>query len=62
VQAETAHFAEIFAEYKILAAAGELLDALGIPHPADSTADARKTYGVPETPPAELMERSHPGP
>ena len=61
-QAETARFAEIFAEYKILAASGELLDALGIPHPADSTADARKTYGVPETPPAELMERRHPGP
>lgn len=61
VQAETARFAELFAEYKILAASGQLLDALGVPHPADSTADARKTYGVPETPPAELMERNHPG-
>jgi adhesin transport system outer membrane protein len=60
-QAETARFAELFAEYKILAATGELLDALGIPHPADTNADARKTYRVPEAPPSELQERHEPG-
>jgi adhesin transport system outer membrane protein len=61
VQAETARFAELFAEYKVLAATGTLLDALGVPHPADSAATARKAYNVPDTPPAETIKRHHPG-
>ncbi len=61
VRVETARFAELFAEYKVLAATGTLLDALGVPHPVDSKADARSTYHVPETPPAELDRRRHPG-
>jgi adhesin transport system outer membrane protein len=59
VQVETARFAELFAEYKILATTGTLLESLGVDRPHDSNADARKTYNVPETPPAETMSRHH---
>src|SRR5260221_9262743 len=48
---ETARFAELFAEYKILAATGTLLDSMGVNRPRDSAADARKTFNVPPTPP-----------
>jgi adhesin transport system outer membrane protein len=56
---ETARFAELFAEYKILASTGQLLDVLGVSHPVDAKADARTTFNVPATPPAETMERHH---
>jgi adhesin transport system outer membrane protein len=56
---ETARFAEIFARYKLLAATGQLLDELGVQRPKDATADARKRFDVPETPPAETYARRH---
>ncbi|MGE5150465.1 MAG: TolC family protein, partial [Rhodospirillaceae bacterium] len=59
VLVETARFAEIFARYKLLAATGQLLDTLGIQRPRDATADSRTRFKVPQTPPAELMERRH---
>ncbi|HEX7760996.1 MAG TPA: TolC family protein [Caulobacteraceae bacterium] len=59
VLAETARFAELFAEYKILASTGTLLESLGVDRPSDSNATARKTFNVPETPPAETMDRHH---
>ena len=61
VLAETARFADIFAQYKVLAATGTLLDTLGVPHPKDSVADASETYHVPPTTPADLDKRYHPG-
>jgi adhesin transport system outer membrane protein len=61
VLAETARFAELFAEYKVLAATGTLLDTLGVPHPKDAAADASQTYHVPPTPPMNLDGRYHPG-
>jgi adhesin transport system outer membrane protein len=59
VLAETARFAELFAEYKVLAATGNILEAMGIQRPVQSAADARQRFDVPATPPAELMERRH---
>ncbi|HWA60442.1 MAG TPA: TolC family protein [Caulobacteraceae bacterium] len=56
---ETARFAELFAEYKILASTGTLLDTLGVTRPADAQANARQTFNTPPTPPAETMERHH---
>ena len=56
---ETARFAELFARYKLLAATGQLLDTMGIQRPRDATADSRARFKVPQTPPAELMERRH---
>ncbi|MGA0604093.1 TolC family protein [Caulobacter sp. KR2-114] len=59
VQRETARFAELFAEYKVLAATGQLLDVLGVSRPSDAKADARDRFGVAATPPAETMSRHH---
>jgi adhesin transport system outer membrane protein len=59
VLSETARFAELFAEYKILAATGTLLDSMGINRPQDSADGARKRFGVAPTPPAELNARHH---
>lgn len=59
VQRETARFAELFAEYKILAATGQLLEVLGVSKPSDAKADEREHFGVEATPPAETMSRHH---
>jgi adhesin transport system outer membrane protein len=56
---ETARFAEIFARYKLLASTGQLLDTFGIQRPHDAKADSRTRFKVPQTPPAEVMERRH---
>jgi adhesin transport system outer membrane protein len=56
---ETARFAELFAEYKLLASTGQLLDALGVQRPRGAEAGARARFKVSPTPPAEVMERRH---
>jgi adhesin transport system outer membrane protein len=56
---ETARFAKIFAEYKLLASTGQLLDSLGVQRPKPAEAGARARLNVPPTPPAELMPRRH---
>ena len=61
VRTETARFSEMFAQYQILAATNTLLDTLGLATPSDAKADARKTYNVPDLPPAELQRRRYPG-
>lgn len=61
VQAETARLAQLFAQYRVLAATNQLLDAIGIVPQKAAISDARKKYDVPNIPPAELMERRYPG-
>lgn len=60
VERETARFAEIFAEYKVLAATHQLLKTLNIAEPKDSYAYARTKFNVEPTPPAELWARRYP--
>ena len=60
VQRETARFAALFAEYKMLAATNQLLKTLNIAPPKDAFADARARFNVEPTPPAELMARRYP--
>jgi adhesin transport system outer membrane protein len=60
VRAETARFATQFAEYKILAAENELLQAMDLTAPASAKADARARFHVGPTPPAETMRRRYP--
>lgn len=60
VKMETARFAELFAQYKVLAAASRLLQALDIALPAAAQSDARTRYQVePAEPddPDELIEQ-----
>jgi outer membrane protein, adhesin transport system len=59
-QVETARFAQLFAEYKILAATNQLLKTLNVALPKDADASSRTRFKVPETPPAELDARRHP--
>ncbi|HEX5775721.1 MAG TPA: TolC family outer membrane protein, partial [Caulobacteraceae bacterium] len=55
VQRETARFAALFAEYKMLAATNQLLKTMNIAPPKDAFSDARARFNVEPTPPAELM-------
>jgi adhesin transport system outer membrane protein len=59
VRAETARFAETFAEYKILAAANELMQALGVGARPDAEANARERFKVGPTPPSEVDRRRY---
>ena len=56
---ETARYATLFAQYRVLAATGHLLDAFGVERPAAAKTEARQQFGVPATPPAELQPRHH---
>ncbi len=59
VRAETARFANQFAEYKILAAENALLQAVELNAPASAKAEARTRFHVGPTPPAETMRRRY---
>jgi len=56
VQAETARLAQLYAQYRVLAASNRLLDALQVEAPAAATSDARARYGVTTNSPSEAME------
>lgn len=56
VQAETARLAQIYAQYRVLAASNLLLEALGVAAPSSAVADARQRYRVTSLPPEQLME------
>lgn len=60
VRAETARFASIFAEYKVLAAENELLQAMEVAAPEAAKADARNRFHVGPTLPAETGRRRYP--
>ena len=61
VRRETARFAQLFAEYQVLAATNALLTALGISPPSAAKTYARDRFKVGPTPPAELQSRHYPG-
>jgi outer membrane protein, adhesin transport system len=60
VRAETARFAQNFAEYKVLAAENELIQSMDVATPAGAKADARARFKVGPTPPAETSRRRYP--
>lgn len=60
ILAEISLYAEAFATYRILAAGGNLVPALGLQPSRASEAYARVQASVPETPPAETMRRYSP--
>ncbi|MGM0560845.1 MAG: TolC family outer membrane protein [Pseudomonadota bacterium] len=60
VSLATSEYAEIFARYRVLAAAGQLLDTLGVQPPKQAQAMARQEATVPETPEEETMSRQEP--
>lgn len=56
VQAETARLAQLFAQYRVLAATNRLLEALGVTPPASANGDSRERYRVRTNAPADVME------
>ena len=60
VLSEIAHYAHVFATYRVLGAMGVFVDSLGLSHPEASDPYARPLARVPETPPAETMRRYSP--
>lgn len=58
VRADTAQYAAIFAEYRLLAATGQLLKTLKLTAPQQSDAYARAEFNVPPTPPTETYPRT----
>lgn len=57
---ETAVYAAKFADYRLLAATGRLLAAMGVTPPKQAMATARQEADVPATPPAETYRRVPP--
>lgn len=55
--ADTAAFASLFAEYRLLAATGQLLSTLNLSAAKQSKAYARDEFNVPETPDTETYAR-----
>lgn len=58
VLAKTARYASLFAEYRLLASTGLLLNSLRLSAPQQSDAYARAEFKVPPTPPAETHRRT----
>ena len=59
VRAETAKFAQFYAEFKLLAALNDLLAAMEVAPPKAATANARERFKVrtaPQTDPASMRE------
>ena len=57
---DTAVYASRFADWRLLAATGTLLDTLSLAAPEQAVAIAREEVGVPPTPPAETYRRTKP--
>jgi len=60
VQLETARFAEMYAQYRLLASTNRLLDALGVKAPEGANANARERFRVKPTPVTEVLEARSP--
>jgi outer membrane protein, adhesin transport system len=60
VRLETARFSEQFAEYQVLAATNNLLEAMAMKPPAGGTANAREQFGYGPPAPAETDWRRYP--
>ena len=61
-QAETARLAKLYAQYRVLAAANRLVEALGVGMPAAAQGGQRERFHVNPIPAADLMENSLPSP
>ena len=55
---DTAQFASLFAEYRLLAATGQLLSTMGVSPAKQSDAYARGEFNVPETAATETYART----
>ena len=58
ILADTASFASLFAEYRILATTGELLDVMGLSAPKQSDAYARTEFNASSAPEADDYART----
>ena len=58
ILADTATFASLFAEYRILATTGELVGVMGLSAPKQSDAYARSEFNVPSAPEADDYART----
>jgi len=56
VQAETARLAQLYAQYRVLAASNRLLEALNVTPPPGATSNERERYRVTRNDPATVME------
>lgn len=56
VQTETARLSQVYAQYRVLAAANKLMDALGVNPPPSRLANARERYKVKSMPASVVME------
>ena len=61
-QIETARLARVYAQYRVLAAANRLIEALGVAMPTEAWNDDRTRFRVNPIPPADLLETSLPQP
>jgi adhesin transport system outer membrane protein len=61
-QTETARLAALYAQYRLLAAANRLTEALGVSMPAAAYLNERDEYNVNPIPPTDLQENSYPYP
>jgi adhesin transport system outer membrane protein len=60
--AETARMAKLYAQYRVLAAANRLIEALGVQMPAEAVMNQRDKFGVNPIPPEDRQENSFPYP
>jgi outer membrane protein, adhesin transport system len=60
--AETARMAKVYAQYRVLAAANRLVEALGVQMPAEAVMNQRAKFGVNPIPPEDRQENSFPYP
>lgn len=58
ILARTADYASLFAEYRILAATGTLLNTMGVNSPQQAEAYAREEFQVPATPSTDTHART----
>ncbi|HET9428480.1 MAG TPA: TolC family outer membrane protein [Allosphingosinicella sp.] len=60
VRTETARMAQLYAQYRVLAASNQLLDALEIPHPDGARANNRERFRVRASTAAEVLPPRNP--
>lgn len=58
ILADTAQFASLFAEYRLLATTGQLLDAMNLTAPEQAVAYARQEFNAPSAPEADDYART----
>lgn len=61
-QVETARLAKLYAQYRVLAAANKLIEALGVSMPTAAYGNERARFKVNPIPPSDLDESSYPLP